>query len=86
MQKTHIARLKFPAPATMETWVTDSGGDPVFMVVAEPSESLAAEIKRLLPQLRQVVGNGRKGRCASTGAAGPRRCSLTSSRPKRVKE
>jgi hypothetical protein len=28
--------------------------------VAEPSESLAAEIKRLLPQLRQVVGNGRK--------------------------
>ena len=23
VQKTHIARLKFPAPATMETWVTD---------------------------------------------------------------
>src|SRR5712691_11038750 len=56
VQKTHVARLKFPAPATMETWVTDSGGDPVLMVVAEPSESLAAEIKRLLPQLRQVVG------------------------------
>jgi hypothetical protein len=60
VQKTHIARLKFPAPATMETWVADSGGDPVFMVAAEPSESLAAEIKRLLPQLRQVVGEGRK--------------------------
>ncbi len=43
-----------------ETWVTDSGGDPVLMVVAEPSESLAAEIKRLLPQLRQVVGEGRE--------------------------
>ena len=51
VQKTHVARLKFPAAATMETWVTDSGGGPVFMVVAEPSESLAAEIKRLLPQL-----------------------------------
>jgi hypothetical protein len=32
----------------------------VFMVVAEPSQSLAAEIKRLLPQLRQVAGEGRK--------------------------
>jgi hypothetical protein len=26
VQKTHVARLKFPAPATMETWVTDVGG------------------------------------------------------------
>jgi transposase-like protein len=33
VQKTHVARLKFPAPATMETWVTDQQGDPVFMVV-----------------------------------------------------
>ena len=24
VQKTHVARLKFPAPATMETWVTDA--------------------------------------------------------------
>ena len=36
VQKTHVARLKFPAPATMETWVTDQDGDPVFMVTAEP--------------------------------------------------
>ena len=49
MQKTHVARLKFPAPATMETWVTGQGGDPVFMVTAEPSESLAGELRRLLP-------------------------------------
>ena len=60
VQKTHIARLKFPAPATVETWVTDADGDPVFMVVAEPSESLAGELKRLLPQLRQVAGEGRR--------------------------
>ena len=49
VQKTHVARLKFPAPATMETWVTDQQGDPVFMVVAEPSDSLAGELRRLLP-------------------------------------
>jgi transposase len=60
VQKTHVARLKFPAPATMETWVTDQDGDPVFMVVAEPSESLAGELKRLLPDLRAIVGEGRR--------------------------
>ena len=60
VQKTHVARLKFPAPATMETWVTDSGGDPVFMIVAEPSDSLAAEVRRLLPDLRAIMGQGRR--------------------------
>jgi transposase-like protein len=60
VQKTHVARLKFPAPATMETWVADQDGDPVFMVAAEPSDSLAGEVRRLLPQLRQAVGEGRR--------------------------
>jgi hypothetical protein len=58
--KTHIARLKFPAPATDETWVADQDGEPVFMVVAEPSESLAGELRRLLPQLGKVMGEGRR--------------------------
>ncbi len=60
VQKMHIARLKFPAPATEETWVTDREGDPVFMVVAEPSQSLAGELKRLLPDLRAIVGEDRR--------------------------
>jgi hypothetical protein len=60
VQKTHVARLKFSAPATMETWVTSQDGDLVFMVVAEPSDSLAGELRRLLPQLRQVAGEGRR--------------------------
>jgi len=60
VQKMHIARLKFPAPATGETWVTSQHGDPVFMVVAEPSESLAGELRRLLPGLRAIVGEGRR--------------------------
>jgi transposase len=60
VQKAHVARLKFPAPATMETWVTGQDGDPVFMVVAEPSDSLAGELRRLLPDLRGIVGGGRR--------------------------
>ena len=60
VQKMHVARLKFPGPATEETCVTDAGGDPVFMVIAEPSQSLAGQLRGLLPQLRQVVGEGRR--------------------------
>ena len=60
VQKMHVARLKFPGPATEETWVTDAAGDPVFMVLAEPSQSLAGQLRGLLPQLRQVVGDGRR--------------------------
>ena len=26
VQKMHVARLKFPGPATEETWITDSAG------------------------------------------------------------
>ena len=61
MQKTHVARLKFPAPATMETWVTGQDGDPVFMVVAEPSDSLAGELRRLLPAAARHRGRGAAG-------------------------
>jgi transposase len=56
IQKTHVARLKFPAPATEETWVTDCLGGPVLVVVAEPSASLAGQVRAILPDLRQVVG------------------------------
>ena len=60
VQKMHVARLKFPGPATEETWVTDMHGDPVFMVVAEPSQSLAGELRALLPDLRAIAGEGRR--------------------------
>ena len=57
-QQGHVARLKFPAPATAETWVTDQRGDPLLVVIGEPSDSLAAQVKDLLPQLRQISGDG----------------------------
>ena len=60
VQKMHVARLKFPGPATEETWVTDGAGDPLLIVMAEPSASLAAQIKELLPRLRQIAGQDRK--------------------------
>jgi hypothetical protein len=58
--KTHLSRLKFPAPATVETWVSDAAGDPVLVVMAEPGASLAMELRRLLPDLRRAVGDHRR--------------------------
>jgi hypothetical protein len=58
--KTHVPRLKFPAPATVETWVCDAAGDPLLVVMAEPAASLAAELRRLIPDLRAVVGDDRR--------------------------
>jgi hypothetical protein len=60
VQKMHVARLKFPGPATEETWVTDGAGDPLLVVMAEPSTSLAAQIKELLPKLREIAGPSAK--------------------------
>ncbi|MDO5740828.1 MAG: helix-turn-helix domain-containing protein [Ornithinimicrobium sp.] len=58
--KTHLSRLRFPAPATVETWVSDAEGDPVLVVMAEPGASLAGELRRLLPRLRAAVGDDRR--------------------------
>jgi transposase len=58
--KTHLSRLKFPAPATVETWVSDASGDPVLVVMADPGASLAMELRRLMPDLRRAVGDHRR--------------------------
>ena len=60
IQKMHVTRLKFPGPATEETWVTGSAGDPLLVVMAQPSSSLAAQIRDLLPALRGIAGPGAK--------------------------
>ncbi|PZS31600.1 MAG: hypothetical protein DLM59_09660 [Pseudonocardiales bacterium] len=46
LPKTHIARMRIAGPATEETWVADCEGDPVMVVTAAPSQSLAAELAR----------------------------------------
>jgi transposase len=58
--KTHVPRLKFPAPATVETWVSDAAGDPLLVVMAQPAASLAGELRRLIPDLRAIVGDDRR--------------------------
>ena len=59
LPKTHIARMRIAGPATEETWVTGADGDPVMVITAAPSQSLAAELARLLPDLRALIGPDR---------------------------
>jgi transposase-like protein len=60
LPKTHIARMRIAGPATEETWVGDADGDPVMVITAAPSKSLAAELARLLPDLRALIGADRQ--------------------------
>ena len=71
----HVARLKHPGPATEETWVTDGAGDPLLVVMAEPSDSLAAQIRSCCRTCAASAATPRNQCCASTAAAGPRTCS-----------
>jgi hypothetical protein len=59
LPKAHVARMRISMPATLETWVSDQHGDPIFAVMAPPSASTAAEVRRLLPELRELVGERR---------------------------
>ncbi|HEY8294918.1 MAG TPA: helix-turn-helix domain-containing protein, partial [Micrococcaceae bacterium] len=58
--KVHSTRLKFPVPATEETWVADAHGAPVLVVMAEPGAALTGELRRLLPTLRSIIGDDRR--------------------------
>jgi len=44
----------------VETWVADNAGDPLLVVMAEPAASLASELRRLIPELRAMVGDRRR--------------------------
>ena len=78
--KTHVPRRRSPP---RPPWKPGGrcGRDPLLVVMAEPGASLAAELRRLIPELRALVGDGRPVLVGSTAAAGPRPCSPTCTRP-----
>ncbi len=56
LPKTHVARLHMIAHATAETWIADADADPVLVVPGKPGASLAAELVRIIPDLRAIIG------------------------------
>ncbi len=71
LPKAHIARARISAPATVETWAADANGDPVFVVVAPVGASMVSEVRRLLPELRALVGERRLTICFDRGSWSP---------------
>src|SRR5258708_12616069 len=71
LPKANIARARLAAPATVETWAADANGDPVFVVVAPVGASMVSEVRRLLPELRELVGERRLTICFDRGGWSP---------------
>ena len=61
VQKTHVARLKFPAPATMETWVTDRTATRCSWLPPSRRTPWPASCAACSPRCAQVVGAGPAG-------------------------
>ncbi len=71
LSKTHITRLRTAGPATEENWVCDGEGEPVLVVMQKPGRSLVKELKALLPELRELVGDRRVTICFDRGGWSP---------------
>lgn len=71
LPKAHVARARISAPATLETWACDANGDPIFVVVAPPGASMVSEVRRLLPELKSLVGDRRLTICFDRGGWSP---------------
>lgn len=60
LPKTHVARIRLSMPATVDHWVNDRQGDPLLVVTATETASLARELPGVLAKVRQTVGDGRR--------------------------
>jgi transposase len=59
LPKAHVARLRFPMPATTDYWVNDAAGDPLFVVTAEANAGLCKILPDLIHKIRTLVGERR---------------------------
>jgi len=60
LPKTHVARIRLSMPATVDHWVNDRYGDPLLVVTATETSSLARELPEVLQQARAAVGDDRR--------------------------
>jgi transposase len=61
LPKTHVQRRRLCMPATTDYWVNDANAEPLLFVTAPANEGLLAMMdKELLPEIRKLVGDGRR--------------------------
>ena len=56
ISRTYVARRHLAMPATTDYWINDRAGDPLLLITAELSASLAKAFPELLRQVRATVG------------------------------
>ena len=61
--------------------MSDAAGDPLLVVMAEPAASLAAELRRLIPDMRATVGDDRRVLVGFDRGGWSRHCSPIWTRP-----
>lgn len=71
--KAHVARMRISMPAEVDTWVSDRFGDGLLVWQAPPGASLAGELRRVVAQVRELLGSaGRPTICFDRGGWSPR--------------
>jgi transposase len=61
LPKTHVQRRRLCMPATTDYWVNDAQAEPLLFVTAPANEGLLAMMdEELLPEIRTLVGDGRR--------------------------
>jgi transposase len=71
LPKAHITHLRTAGPAREENGVSDADGEPLLVVMQPPGRSIVSELKALLPQLRELVGERRVTICFDRGGWSP---------------
>jgi prepilin-type processing-associated H-X9-DG protein len=58
--KAHVARIRLSMPAELDTWIADANGDGLLVWQAAPGASLAAELRTVAREVRQLLGPDRR--------------------------
>ena len=59
ISKMHVTRMRLSMPATADHWVNDRDGDPLLVVTATPTTSLAKEMIAIAREIRGLLGERR---------------------------
>jgi len=59
LPKVHVTRMRLSMPATVDHWVNDRDGEPVLVVTATPTASLAKEMLDIAREVKPLLGDRR---------------------------
>ncbi len=57
LPKAHVTRMRLSMPATVDHWVNDRDGEPLLVVTATPTASLAKEMLEIAREVKALLGD-----------------------------